>query len=189
MKPPGCRREHDSQPGRSAFDQPDIHRIIVAAANELLGSVEGVDEEVDIVMRGDAAGCHLFLRDHRNSGRSAGQRGEDDQLGRAVGFGDGRGIELGFDLEPAPHDLEDRFARFARGHRQIVDQPRMVGLNAAPSGSPVEPHRRGIHVAVLDQEAGQFGIFLWLAEALRERDLRAERVLDVFAASSRPSAS
>ena len=74
------------------LDQADVDGVIVAAADEFLGPVERVDQEIGVVMRRDAAGGDFFFGDDRNARRRARQRREDDQLGRAVGFGDRRGV-------------------------------------------------------------------------------------------------
>ena len=49
------RREHHAEPRRAAVDQADVDGVIVAAADELLGAVERIDQEIDVAMRGDAA--------------------------------------------------------------------------------------------------------------------------------------
>ena len=78
------------------------------------------------LVRRDAARGDFFLRDHRHTGRGARQRCEDDQLGGAVGFRHRRSVALGFNLEAAAHDLEDRFARLARRLGQLVEEARVI---------------------------------------------------------------
>ena len=126
MQPPGRRREHHAEPRRSAFDQSDVDRIIVAAADELLGAVKRVDQEIELIVRRDAPGRDLLLGDHRNPRRGPRERSKDEQLGRAVRFGDGRRVALRFDIEAAPYDRENGLASFARGIRQIVHQASVV---------------------------------------------------------------
>ena len=92
VQPPGRRREDDAETRRAVDDQPDVDRVIVAAADELLGPVERIDQEIGVAVRRDAAGGDFLLGDHRHAGRGPRQRGEDDQLGRAVGLGDRRRV-------------------------------------------------------------------------------------------------
>ena len=82
-----CRREDYAELRRPALDQADVDRVIVAAAHELLGPVERIDQEILIAVRGDPARGDLFLGDHRNAWRGACQGREDDQFRSAVGFG------------------------------------------------------------------------------------------------------
>ena len=73
-------------------------------------------------MGGDSARGDLLLGDDRNPGRRARERGEDDQLGGAVGLGDRRGVGFPFDLEAAADNLEDRLARLARSLANLIEQ-------------------------------------------------------------------
>ena len=99
----------------AADDQADVDGIIVAAADEFLGAVERIDEEIGVAMRRDAARRDFLLGDDRHARRGVGQRVEDDPLGRAVADGDRRLVALGLDLEPAFDQLQDLRARRARG--------------------------------------------------------------------------
>src|SRR5215210_4593777 len=83
--PPG-RREDYAKSGYAALDQPDIDGVIVAAADELLGAVERIDQEIDIAMRGDAARGDLLLGDYRNAWRGSRECGEENQLRGAIGL-------------------------------------------------------------------------------------------------------
>ncbi len=67
-------------------------------------------------------------------GRGARERGEDDQLGGAVGLGDRRGIRFPFDLKTAADDLEDRLAGVACSLADVVEQALAIHVSAAPSG-------------------------------------------------------
>ena len=120
-------------------DQPDVDRVIVAAADELLRPVERIDQEIGVAMRRDAAGGDFLLGDDRHARRGLRQGSEDDQLGRAVRFGDRRRVLLVLDVEAAANDLEDRLARLARRYGNVFEKLAFVQLNAAPSGS----RRRG----------------------------------------------
>ena len=126
MQPPICRCKDDTELGHARLDQPDVDGIVIAAANEFLGSVERIDQEVDVVVGRDSACSHFLLGDHRNARSGARQRSQDDQLGGAVGFGHWRGVTFRFDLKAAPHDLEDRLARFACRLGEIVDEPNVI---------------------------------------------------------------
>jgi hypothetical protein len=75
-----------------------------------------------VLVRRDPARRHFLLRDHRDSGRRSRQRGEDDQLGGAVGLGDRRPAGLGCDVDAAANDRQDRLARLARGVGQLVEK-------------------------------------------------------------------
>ena len=77
-------------------------------------------------MRGDSACRDLFLGDDGNARCRFGQRRENDQLRRSIGFGHRRAVAFSLDLEPAPDDREDCLARFARGVGQLIEQLRIV---------------------------------------------------------------
>ena len=64
----------------------------------------------------------FLLSDNGDAGSRPGQRGEDDQFGRAVGFGDRRRILLVLDVEAAADDLQDRLAGFARRNRNVFEK-------------------------------------------------------------------
>ena len=116
-------------------DQPDVDRVIVAAADELLRPVERIDEEIGVAMCRDAAGGDFLLGDDRNARRGLRQGGEDDQLSRTVRFGDRRRILLVLYVEAAADDLEDRLARLARRYGNVFEKLACrTELNAAPSG-------------------------------------------------------
>src|SRR6185503_2657020 len=119
-------REHHAQARRTVDDQADVDGIIVAAANELPGAVERVDQEIDVVVGRDASGGHLFLGDHRNARRGAGERGENDQLGRAVGLRHRRAVNLALNLETPRDNLEDRLTGLARGDGDLVEKLQLV---------------------------------------------------------------
>ena len=93
-------------------------------------------------MRRNAPSRHFFFGDHRNARRRACQRGEDDQLGRPIRLGDRRRVALGFDLESAPDDGEDRLARL-RAASASSSISFAVSINAEPSGF----RRRGARTA------------------------------------------
>jgi len=84
------RSEDDAQRWRAVLDQADVHRVIVAASDEFLGSVERIYKEVHIAMRGNATRRDLLLGDHRNTRSCAGQRRQDDEFGYPVSLRDGR---------------------------------------------------------------------------------------------------
>ena len=69
VQPAGRRLEDHAEPRRAVDDQPDVDGIIVAAADELLGPVERIDQEIGVAMRRDPPGGDLLLGDHRNAGR------------------------------------------------------------------------------------------------------------------------
>ena len=192
---PPCSRPVAGANTTPSFGAPfsisaDVDRIIVAAAHELLGAVERIDQEIGVVVRGDAAGRDFLLGDHRNARRRSGQRREDDQLGRSVGFGHRRAVAFGFDLEAAPDDR--------RGSpRRLRARPRPGRRPAAKCRSStrshpdpaVEPHRSGVHVEVFDHEAGQPGIFLGAARGAWGTAPAPRAHPARWAASSPPSAS
>jgi hypothetical protein len=120
VKAPGRRRKDDSEGRGQPFNQRDVDGVIVAAANEFLGSIERVDEKKRVAVLWDAAGRDLFFGDDGHPGCEAGQGGKDDELGGAVRFGDGRPVALRFAVEAAPDDLQYGFAGLARGLRKFV---------------------------------------------------------------------
>ena len=160
-----CRRAVVSRAGakttpsrrRAVVDQPDVDGVIVAAADELLGAVERVDEEIGVAVRRDSPGRDFLLGDHRNARRGARQRGEDDQLGRAVRFGDRRWVAAW----PRPRTRAGRSSRIAspgfprrdaQSRRASCARPRLTRRHP---DAAVEPHRGRVHIGVLDHEAGQ----------------------------------
>ena len=80
---------------RSVFDECDVHREFVVAADELSRAVERVDEEERPTLHlGNPAGRGRLFRDHRDVRRAARQAVEDDALSPYVGLGHGRGVGL-----------------------------------------------------------------------------------------------
>ena len=67
VKPAGRRREHHAELGRAALDEADVDGVIVAAANEFLGAVERVDQEIGVVVRGNSPGRDFFFGDDRDA--------------------------------------------------------------------------------------------------------------------------
>ena len=126
MQPVDRGRINNAEPGWPSTIKPDVDRIIVAAADELLGPVERIDQEIGAVMRRDAAGRDLLLGDDRNAGRGRASARQDDQLRGAVGLGDRRQIALRLDVEAAPDDCRDRRAGLARGFGHVVEQLLLV---------------------------------------------------------------
>ena len=189
MKPLGRGSEDGAEMRSAIHDQPDVDRVIVAAADELLRPVERIDQEIGVAMRRDSAGRDFLLGDDRNARRGPRQSGEDDQLGRAVRFGDRRRVLLVLDVEAAANDLQDRLARLARRYGNVFEEPRVIRSTRRHPDAAVEADRFRVQVRRLDDEGGELGIFLGLAETLRERDLRARARPARSAASSRPSAS
>ena len=118
------RREDHAEVRRAVADQADIDGIIVAAADEFLGAVERIDQEIGVAVGRNSARGDFFLGDHRHAGRGAGQRRQDDQLGRAVGFGDRRTVA--FVSTSNPRRTISRIASpgFARGVRDLVEKLR-----------------------------------------------------------------
>ena len=123
-----------AEPRRAADDQADIDRIIVAAADEFLGPVERIDQEIGVAMRRDPPRRDFLLGDHRNARRGAGQRVEDDRLRRAVALRHRRLVGLGLDLEARRDELQDLRPGRARGDDQGFEQLGFVSITAAPSG-------------------------------------------------------
>jgi hypothetical protein len=126
MESAGCGGEHHSERRHSILDQADVDGVVVASTNELLRSVQRIDEEVGVAKVRDTASRNLFLGNDGHARRRLGKRGEDDELGSAIGFCHRRAVVLRFHLESSANDLEDRFAGFARGDGQFIDQPRAV---------------------------------------------------------------
>ena len=131
MKLSGRRRKDGAEQGRAVNDEADVHRIILAAADELLGAVERVDEEESVSVRGDAAGGDFLLGNDRDAGSCSRQCGEDDQLGGAVGLRDRRAVGLVLDVEPVGDDLKDRRARFLGGGSDILQQLPVIAQRGA----------------------------------------------------------
>ena len=111
---PRRRREHHAESWRGPFDQTDIDGVVVAAADEFLRSVERVDEKIGVAVSGDSADGDLLFGNDWHARSRARQCGEDDKLGRSVGFSDGRRISFGLNLEAATDNCPNRFAGFAR---------------------------------------------------------------------------
>ena len=126
MEPPRGRSEHHAKARRSIHDQGDVDGVIVTAADELLGSVERIDEEEGVFVRRDSTRCDLLLGDHRNAWGRLRQRRENDQFGSSVGFRHRRAVAFRLDLESAPDDRADRFPGFARGLGDLEEEERIV---------------------------------------------------------------
>ncbi len=122
----GRRRKHHAERRPSRFDQADVNRVVVPAANEFLRPIERIDQEITIAVRGNSAGGHLLFRDDRNTWGRSSQHRENDELGGPVGLGNRRGIALGFCLEATADDRSDRFTRFARRLGEIVEEAGVV---------------------------------------------------------------
>ena len=88
MQSAGRRRIDHAERRDTVFDQADVHRVVAAAPDELLGSIERVDEETGVAVRGDSPGRHFLFGDDRDPWSRTGERCEDDELGRVIGFGD-----------------------------------------------------------------------------------------------------
>jgi hypothetical protein len=133
MQPPCRRSKYDAKSGRSLFDEADVDGVIVTAAHEFLGPVQWVDKEIDVVVRRNSARRDLLLRDDWNAGRGTPQGGEDDELRGSVRLRHRRPVVLGFDLEAAPNNFQDRFARFARASASSSRRRASSRISAAPS--------------------------------------------------------
>ena len=70
----------------SSRDESNIDRIIVPATDELLGSIERIDKEVQVIVIGNSACSDLLLGDDGNPGRGARQGCEDDELCGPIRF-------------------------------------------------------------------------------------------------------
>ncbi len=113
--------------GQAIDNQPDIDGIVVAAANEFLGSVERINEEEGVAVRGDAAFGNFLLGDHRHAGRGGGERRQDDRLGGAVADRDGTEIALGLDLVAGRDQLQYLRSGRPRGDDTLLKQCGVVG--------------------------------------------------------------
>ena len=115
------RRGHDhAERRRTRFHQCYVHRVLVAAGDELAGAVEWIDQEEAPRHFGHAPCRHRLLRDHRHARCHRAQPLEDDRLGGLVRHRDRRGIGLGRDVEAGGADPEDFPAGDDRSIEHVV---------------------------------------------------------------------
>ena len=69
---------------------------------------------------GNSSGSDFLFGNHRDAGRSSGERCKDDQLGSAIGIRNGRSVALCFHFEATPNDAEDRLASLQGGLGKLV---------------------------------------------------------------------
>ena len=141
------RRSEDNAELRPVvLNEADVHGIVVAAANELPGAVERVDQEIGLAVLGNAPRGHLFLGYYRNPWGSPRQRRENDQLGCPVSVSDGGRISFGLGFEAAADNLQNRLPRLARRLGKIVEE---AGVVAHQRGAIRMPPSRRIAAAFM----------------------------------------
>ena len=118
-------------------DQPDVDRIIVAAADEFLGAVERVDEEIGVAVGGNAARPRLPpRRSPERPARPAPARARMISSAARSASVTGERSPLLSTSKPRADDLEDRLAGLPRRARRRRRAAALVHrtLSAAPCG-------------------------------------------------------
>ena len=156
----------DAQHRLARSDQCDIDGELAIAADELLGTVQGVDEpEAATADLGQPPGGYALLGDDGDARRQGFQRLDDEPLGGLVGFGDRRGIRLRTYREIATVDAHDHLARPLGDAANLVDDPfrRLHGpvtytvgrVKGSREGAPARPRREARPIALVVR-SGEF---------------------------------
>ena len=103
------RRADDAEQRRSLDHQSEVDGEFVAAGDEFLGAVQGIDQEEGLGQPGPPPlrRCALF-RQRRNIGRQPGKALGDDAVGGKVGFRHRRAVGFAVDAHPRAIDFQDR---------------------------------------------------------------------------------
>src|SRR5262245_54225711 len=72
-RPRFSRSNHDPGNRPAVLDQTDVHRELSVPLKELLGPVEGIDQEETVSRRWNMALCHGFLGNHGDPGHEPGE--------------------------------------------------------------------------------------------------------------------
>ena len=113
---------HHAERRRVSTDERDVDGEIPAPMDELLGAVEGIDQEELLAHPRNGAGGGRLFRDHGHGGGEPRQPLENDLLRGMVGRGDRRLVRLVADREAGAVDLEGRPPRRHGGGEQGLDQ-------------------------------------------------------------------
>ena len=115
------RRANDAERRHAIGHQREIDSELVAARDELLGSIQRIDQEEAVLeRRGDAGGA--FFRQHADVRTQPRQAIRDDAVGGEVGLCYRRAIGFLVDVHGAAPNRADRHARFDHQCRQRFDQ-------------------------------------------------------------------
>jgi hypothetical protein len=124
---PDRRRADDAEQRDTVGHQRDVHGELAAAGEELLGSVERIDQEEAAAERRDHVVRPLF-RQRRDFGDQLLQPVGDDAVSGKVGFGDRGSVALALDLYRIAVDRDDRKPGL---HHQIGERPHQVRRRGA----------------------------------------------------------
>src|SRR3984885_4016235 len=106
-----CRRPDDAEQRHSIGHQSQIDREFVAAGDEFLGAVQGIDQEEcawAVLWAAAASRRYALFRQRRNIRRQPGKALGDDAVGGQVRFRYRRAIGFAVDTHPRAIHFEDR---------------------------------------------------------------------------------